>query len=472
MNQTLSRKHFLQSSAAVGGAVAIGGPLSALAARQAEGRAPERDPGYGPLRPTREQGGAKVFLALPAGFQYRVVSRENDPSLAFFTGESEPRTVPLPGVFDGMGAFQGPGNTTVLIRNHENRRRAGEKTVVVPDPLRYDPNPTYNAGNTRLVVDRNRRAAGPSVHVLGGTDVNCAGGETPWGSWITCEEVFVAAGALVGGRASLKHGYCFEIDASSEGPVKAEPIRAAGAFSHEAVVFLDGILYETEDRRVTAGFYRYIADQAPSRAGDLARSTGVLQSIRRVGVPNFDADTAVVGETFKVDWVTIATPDPAADTVRVEGQSKGAIGFERLEGCWVGGDKIYFDATEGGPAKLGQLWEYSPGDDELTLVYQSTSAADLENPDNLVVVPRTGDVFLQEDSPGEQFVRGVTEEGRIYDFAQMILNDSEFCGGCFSPDGHTFFLNQQGGRGLDPAEIDEEGGLTYAIWGPFARRKQ
>ena len=233
-----------------------------------------------------------------------------------------------------------------------------------------------------------------------------------------------------------------------------------------------GILYETEDRRVTAGFYRYIADQEPTGPGDLARSTGILQSVRRVGVPNFDADTAVVGETFKVDWVTIDDPDPAADTVRTQGQAKGAIAFERLEGCWIGDDKVYFDATDGGPARLGQLWEYDPGEDELTLVYQSASAAELENPDNVVVVPRTGDVFLQEDSPGEQFVRGVTEQGRIYDFAQTLLNDSEFCGGCFSPGGKTFFLNQQGGRSVDPADVDAEGALTYAIWGPFARGKQ
>lgn len=80
-------------------------------------------------------------------------------------------------------------------------------------------------------------------------------------------------------------------------------------------------------------------------------------------------------------------------------------------------------------------------------------------------------MFLQEDSGGEQFVRGVDRRGRIYDFAQTLVNDSEFCGGGFSPDGQTFFLNQQGGRlasGQDPATQPDSGrGLTYAIWGPF-----
>ena len=108
---------------------------------------------------------------------------------------------------------------------------------------------------------------------------------------------------------------------------------------------------------------------------------------------------------------------------------------------------MYFDCTTGGEAQLGQLWSYEPrGRDggRLTLVYESTSSTDLENPDNLVVVPASGDVFLQEDSDGEQFVRGVTKRGRIYDFAQTLLNASEFCGGCFSRDGHV--LPQPAGR--------------------------
>ena len=104
-------------------------------------------------------------------------------------------------------------------------------------------------------------------------------------------------------------------------------------------------------------------------------------------------------------------------------------------------------------------------------MYESTSASDLENPDNLVVVPRTGDVFLQEDSDGEQFVRGVTRHGAIYDFARTLENTTEFCGGCFAPDGGTLFVNQQGdrlGTGETPeTQPNSERALTFAIWGPF-----
>ena len=157
------------------------------------------------------------------------------------------------------------------------------------------------------------------------------------------------------------------------------------------------------------------------------------------------------------------------------GPGKGAAIFDRTEGAWTADGRVYFDCTTGGEAQLGQLWVYKPRGrhgGELTLIYESTSAADLENPDNLVVVPANGDVWLQEDGDGEQFVRGVTKRGEIYDVAQTLVNDSEFCGGCFSPDGgKTFFLNQQGGRlaaGQDPrAQPASDAGLTYAIWGPL-----
>ena len=178
-----------------------------------------------------------------------------------------------------------------------------------------------------------------------------------------------------------------------------------------------------------------------------------------------------------MEWIAISEPDPAEDTVRAEAQGKGAAIFNRTEGIWPSDRRVYFDCTSGGEAGLGQLWEFTPrGRDggRLRLIYESTSVADLEAPDNLVVVPQTGHVFLQEDSDGEQFVRGVNRQGRIYDFAKTLLNVFESCGGCFSPDGRTFFLNQQGGRqdggpdGSDPLNPpDESAAVTYAIWGPF-----
>ena len=457
----VTRRGFTQGSIAVGGGLALGGPISALAARTAEGR-PRRSPGYGQLRPTPEVNTGVVYLALPPGFDYRVISRQNQP---MDDGN------PTPGIFDGMAAYPGPRDSTILIRNHENRSRAGEIPVVVPPDKRYDPDPNVRGGNTKLVVSKSRRVT-ESFAVLGGTHTNCAGGLTPWDSWITCEEIFnygsVEDNTVPGTGAP--HGFCFEIPADADGPVDPIPIEDAGRFSHEAVTWLDGILYETEDRG-DAAFYRFLPASQPRESGDLASAGGTLEALVVEGSPNFDANTAGPGQSLAVEWVTIEEPNPPEDTVRAEAQSKGAAIFDRTEGAWTAGDRIYFDCTTGGEAQLGQLWEYEPtGSDSgrLTLIYESTSIDDLEGPDNLVVVPHTGHVFLQEDADGDQFVRGVTPDGQIYDFARTVLNETEFCGGTFSPDGKTFFVNQQGDRGA-PSPGPEIEALTYAIWGPFSR---
>jgi uncharacterized protein len=100
-------------------------------------------------------------------------------------------------------------------------------------------------------------------------------------------------------------------------------------------------------------------------------------------------------------------------------------------------------------------------------VFESSSSAELQNPDNVVVVPQTGHIFLQEDSDGEQYVRGITRDGEIYDFARTTSNETEFCGGCFDPDGKTFYLNQQGDRGSLPGGPANARAVTYAIYGPF-----
>ena len=461
----LTRRRFLQGSAVVGGGLALGGPISALSASAANGKV-RRSPAYGQLRPTPEIDTGVEWLELPKGFRYRLISKQ---------GEMMDDGNPTPGIFDGMAAYPGKGGTTVLIRNHENRSRAGEIPVVVPRGKRYDRDANTRGGNTKLVV-KNREVV-ESFAVLGGTHTNCAGGQTPWNTWITCEEIFNygSVGTLPG--QGTPHGYAFEVPADASGPVQPLEINAAGRFSHEAVAWLRGVLYETEDRG-DAAFYRFIPDRTPREYGDLAAFGGRLQALVVRGRPNFDANAANPGESYPVEWVTIDEPDPETDTVRVEAQSKGAAIFDRTEGCWSTDRRVYFDCTTGGESQHGQVWELTPrGRDggDLRLIYESTSLDDLENPDNLVVVPATGDVFLQEDSDGEQHVRGVNRRGEIYDFAKTLLSDYEFCGGCFSPDGKTFFLNQQGGRqdgvpgnGSDPLNPpDDSAAVTYAIWGPF-----
>jgi len=165
---------------------------------------------------------------------------------------------------------------------------------------------------------------------------------------------------------------------------------------------------------------------------------------------------------------------PGFTPTRIQAIDRGAAYFDRQEGMWAssqgGGFKVYFDCTEGGPQNLGQVWEYDPGRETLTLIFISRSAEELQNPDNVTIVPQTQDIFLCEDSPGDQFIRGVTQDGEIYDFAMTITNDTEFCGACFDPDGQTLYVNQQGSRGNLPGGVPEARAVTYAIYGPFEKR--
>jgi uncharacterized protein len=472
--EDLTRRRFVQGSAAVGGGIALGGPIAALGAEVAQGRGrPKRAVGYGDLRPTPEADSGEVFLNLPQGFSYRLISREG-----WVMSDGNP----TPGIFDGTGCYPGPRGTVILIRNHENRSRPNEIPVVVPNGLRYDNDPNVRGGNTKLVVDRSSRRVIESYAVLGGTHTNCAGGVTPWDTWITCEEIFNYGsdeGNMTPG-SGVPHGFAFEVPADADGPVDAVPIRPAGRFSHEATAWLDGALYETEDRQ-NAAFYRFVPRRRPREWGDLATFGGTLEALTVRDEPNLDMNAADPGVTYPVEWVTIEEPNPATESgdqsTRAQAQAQGAAIFDRTEGIWASDRRIYFDCTEGGEAQMGQVWEYTPrGRDggELKLLFESTGPDVLQQPDNLVYVPATGDVFLQEDhNDGElsptQFIRGVTRRGEIYDFAETVLNHTEFCGGCFSPDGRTLFVSQQGDRVAGGAP-DETAALTFAIWGPFQSR--
>ncbi len=496
---SMVRRTFLRRSAYAGGALAAAGPLGVLTARTAEGAPPPAAGGYGPLVP-------KGDLALPAEFNYQIVSHQGMP---------QRDGTPTPGIFDGMGAFPdsggdpaGGGHRTVLIRNHENRRRTGEIPVAAPPSARYDPDPTYIAGCTRLVVERRHAGRDPSTgqqryeyemvdsfNILGGTDTNCAGGELPWKKWVTCEEV------VNRGATGVKHGYVFEIDAMSDTPVPAVPVKQAGRFEHEAVAFSGGILYLTEDERIVsdpvlgylgACFYRYVPDRRLGRSGALARvqrrAPGAQaprrvprehgQPARRRPVRSRVGDGRRARPRGRHERAARPRAGLHADARAGAGQGRrdvrprgGHLGRRRRQQRRRG--KVYFDCTEGGANNLGQIWEYDPGRETVTLIFQSPSAAVLENPDNITIVRQTQDVLVCEDSPGEQFIRGVTRDGEIYDFAQTTTNDTEFCGACFDPDGQTLYVNQQGdrlGANEPPEGSPELRAVTYAIYGPWEKR--
>jgi hypothetical protein len=154
---------------------------------------------------------------------------------------------------------------------------------------------------------------------------------------------------------------------------------------------------------------------------------------------------------MEVEWVKIDTPDPAKDTVRVEGFNKGAAQFSRGEGIFYANGAVYFTCTNGGNSGNGQIWRYSPVNNTIELYIESDDSGVLNNPDNIVMAPN-GELYVCEDGSNTDCIVGVSSTGQLYKFARNAMNTSELCGVCFSPDGQTMFVNMQ------------TPGITFAIW--------
>ncbi|GAA4896988.1 PhoX family protein [Streptomonospora salina] len=436
----VNRRRFLAGSGLVGAATALQGLMGQTTAHAAgpgagnnRGTVAADNGGYGPLQPAGPDG----ELLLPAGFTYAAFGR---------TGTPMRDGTPTPGRHDGMAAFEADDGALRLVRNHE---QSGGEAFASPS---YDPQAA--GGTTTLVVDREAMRLVDSFPSLTGTIRNCAGGPTPWGSWLSCEETFT------GLDTADPHGYIFEVPVDADGPVEPVPYRAMGRFTHEAVAVdpATGIVYETEDRG-SSGLYRFVPD-TPGRLGE----GGKLQMLAIKGDPRYDTRTGQrAGKPLAVEWVDIDDPDPdSGDSLAVfnQGRAKGGAVFARLEGAWYGDGAIYVNSTSGGDAGLGQVWEYRPrgrSGGQLILVYESVDPDLLQSPDNICVSPNSGGLVLCEDGSGGDMLRGVTDRGEIFDFAALnSTNTSELAGATFSPDGRTLFFNVQ------------SPGITYAVTGPWS----
>ena len=404
------------------------------------------------------------IIDLPDGFTYTVVSRH---------GERMSDGLLVPGEHDGMAAFDGEDGRIILVCNHElgptsEDTAFGENYASLPESFKsrlYDrgsditPTP---GGTTTTIYNPASREVERQFLSLGGTQYNCAGGKTPWGSWLTCEETFAAVGVekLDSGvefTRDINHGYIFEVPASATELVDAVPLKQMGRFEHEAAAVHEptGIVYLTEDQWHSL-FYRFI----PKVPGQLHEG-GQLQALAIVGEPaknthNWDQIDIKVDQPLATHWVDLENIDSEVNDLRLRGASLGAATFARGEGLTVAGDQFAFACTIGGPARLGQVFSYEPSPFEgtsreqespgqLTLIAEGNENSLFRNCDNLTMAP-WGDLLLCEDTVGTAdacSVIGIRPDGSQYKVADNAYSGSELAGACFSADGSILFLNIQ-----------------------------
>jgi secreted PhoX family phosphatase len=415
--------------------------------------------GYGPLEPDPAR-----LLDLPRGFSYRIISSLGDRmDDGFF----------VPDRADGMGAIPLDERRVALVRNHElaPRHRDGRafRGSAPANVLAFDrgaDGEPLPGGTTTIVYDYKSGRVEQQYLSLVGTIRNCAGGTTPWGSWLTCEEDTSRAGS---NGLTRDHGWVFEVPARGRGLTRPVPLTAMGRFNHEAAAIdpRTGIVYLTEDRDDSL-FYRFL----PDRRGELTRG-GRLQALafrdRGLGTDsrNWSGTELPLQQWRAAEWINLDEVEAPQDDLRKRGHALGGVRFARGEGIHFGDGELYFCCTNGGAAKLSQIMRYRPSRFEghsgersapgqLQLFVESTSSAMLNFGDNITVTPQ-GHLIICEDQYSatvENHLRGVTPAGALYDFARLN-KQTELAGACFSPDGATMFVNV-----YDPTK-------TLAITGPW-----
>ena len=424
--------------------------LGEFMARGAKGATMAQGP-YGPISPKLDETTGLPLIELPDGFRYMSYS---------WTGDLMRGGIPCPDLHDGMAVVEelGTSGKLVLVRNHEGG--AG-------DPFQKDRRLTYltdgAGGTTNLRFDTKKGRWEESWASLSGTIRNCAGGVTPWGTWLTGEETFGPG-----------HGYQFDVGSELGDPT---PLKDMGRFSHEACMVdpNTGFIYETEDDGDLSGFYKFVPN-VPGRM----KEGGELFMLKVKGVHQADLRTiATVGMTWSVEWVHIDDPDATTQRTFAQGFAKGGARFRRLEGAWWGNQVGYFLATTGGTVQPsgggeGQVFEYNPFAETIKLIYNSPSALECENPDNITVTPRGGLLLCEDNSGGTpntaERMLGLNLNGQLFTFARNNINlttaynshvgpgnyrQNEWAGACYSPDGEWLFANIQ------------TPGVTFAITGPW-----
>ena len=450
----MKRREFLYSTALLSAGSACAKPMSDVASHTGVARLIED---------------ADQIMDLPPGFHYTIVCE---------SGSEMSDGLLMPGRPDGMAAFAADNGRVALVRNHENlagHNRYGafgsklERLSKLPEKFFYDygeGKAPGTGGTTTLLYNQATQVLERAHLSLAGTELNCAGGPTPWGTWLSCEECFNedTLNATRHVPREKLHGYVFEVNPKHDSIAPPKPLKALGRFVHEAAAVdpLTGIVYLTEDRR-DGLFYRCI----PNVPGQLQKG-GRLQALAFADdaikdTANREQENRLTpGEWHTVRWIDVVDNGPDVDDLRHRGHAAGAARFVRGEGIWYQQGELCFTCTEGGQAGLGQVFRYRPStlssadssDGELMLLLEAEKGSAMQMADNLTFTP-WGGLIVCEDRRGHCGLFSVTLNGDYAPFALNRTSKSELAGVCFAPDGKTLFVN-----------IQEEG-LTLAITGPF-----